>query len=243
MKSFLHITYALLFILGMASCANVTEQDPNTPQEGKIVDGKKQGVFETLKGDKIANRISYKDGVRHGLTQDFYVSGKLRSDIMYINGVKNGDAIFYYGDGLTPYRVNNYVNGKREGLQRKYHKNGELLSELEYYNDHPGIGLVEYSKAGRKKSLGLKIIAEEKKSRGKKILRVHLSNDSQKVDFFVGKLTNEKYLNDQLRTINIGKGFGEIDLSKYKGQEINIIAKYETRFSNDFIKVMTYKVK
>lgn len=238
MKTIIRTTLVFFFLIGICSCSNVTEQNPDAPQEGKVVDGKKQGVFETIKGDKVANRITYKDGVRHGITQDFYVSGNLRSDIMYVNGVKNGEAIFYYGDGVTPYRINNYVNGKREGFQRKYHKNGELLSELEYYNDHPGIGLVEYSKGGRKKDISLKIIAEKKKKHGKNILQVHLSNDSQKVDFFVGKLTNGKFLNDQLSSINIGKGYGEVDLSKYKGKEINIIAKYETRFSNDFIKVL-----
>lgn len=243
MKSFLRIALVFVFSIHLFSCSETSTPEQNEPQEGTVVNGKKNGLFITEKNDKVANKINYKDGVRHGLAQDFYESGNLRSDIMYVEGKKHGEAIFYHADGVTPYRINSYINGKREGVQYKYHKNGELLSQVEYFDNHPGKGLIEYSQSGREKELKVKIITEEKKVRGKKVLRVHISNKSQKVAFYIGSLTGGKFLNHKLTSIDVGKGYGELDLSKYKGQDITITANYQTRYSNDYISSIVYHVK
>lgn len=74
--------------------------------DGPIVDGKRNGVFET-----------------------YYKSGSLMSKGTFVNGVREGEAFTYYENGNVKYQ-GFYDNGKECGIWKFYDENGELDKEV-----------------------------------------------------------------------------------------------------------------
>lgn len=60
-----------------------------------------------------------------GLVKSYYDDGKLKSEIIFTNNVREGEAKFYYENGKIK-EERNYNNGKVEGLVKKYNKEGKL---------------------------------------------------------------------------------------------------------------------
>lgn len=74
--------------------------------DGPIVDGKRNGVFET-----------------------YYKSGALMSKGTFVDGIREGEAFTYYENGNVKYQ-GSYVNGKECGIWKFYEENGELDKEV-----------------------------------------------------------------------------------------------------------------
>lgn len=64
----------------------------------------------------------------------YYENGKIKSAIPYLNGVREGEAIFYAEDGII-IEERNYLNDKVEGLVKVYYPNGNMQ---EVYNIENG---------------------------------------------------------------------------------------------------------
>ena len=81
----------------------------------------------------IVASISYKNGVRNGITKKYY-NGKLSEEIPYKNNKIDGIVILYDDNAQiesnTPYK-----NGKKDGVTRGY-SDGELIYEIPYKNGH-----------------------------------------------------------------------------------------------------------
>jgi len=55
----------------------------------------------------------------------FYTNGNVKSEITYVDSMRNGDAKFYFDDGNLKEKLS-YDNGKANGLVEIYNKNGKL---------------------------------------------------------------------------------------------------------------------
>lgn len=64
----------------------------------------------------------------------YYENGKIKSVIPFLNGVREGGAVFYYEDG-TVKEERNYINDKVEGPVKLFHPNGSIK---EAYNIENG---------------------------------------------------------------------------------------------------------
>lgn len=60
-----------------------------------------------------------------GLFKTYYSSGKVESEITYVDRIRDGAAKFYYENGNLKQELT-YVNGKVEGLVKEYYENGNL---------------------------------------------------------------------------------------------------------------------
>mgnify|MGYP001065220464 FL=1 len=64
---------------------------------------------------------------------DHYMNNKVEMIGQYLNGIKEGDFIYYYPD-QTVRLTSSYVNNKRAGKWVEYYQNGQVFKEVEYDN-------------------------------------------------------------------------------------------------------------
>lgn len=204
-----------------------------TSEENKEAKGPKNGRVHTYNDDgSLSASILYKNDLRHGSALDYYTDGKLRADIEYVNGVKEGQAKWYHKNG-TVYRSTQYVANQRQGFQKKYYEDGALMSVAEFYEDHPGIGLKEFTKSGQERKSKLAFVFGEKiqLDNGAVKIEVRLSNKVKEVELFQGPLKKGKYTHDGLTEINKTANMGHVIIPKGT-LEVSVVAKYKTRYKN-----------
>ena len=96
-------------------------------------------------------KITYKDGVKDGLTENYHGNGQLYYKTIYKDGVKDGLSEGYYENGQLEYK-GAYKDGKQNGLSKGYHENGQLEYK-KTYKDGKLNGLWEsYDENGQEKN-------------------------------------------------------------------------------------------
>jgi hypothetical protein len=250
MKIAKHQIVSFLVFLLLAACAQQKEAEPPANPSGiRIIkeyypDGKvksetaakgklRHGESKDYRKDgTLENLITYQNNRKHGRAANYYPDGKtVKTEMNYVDGFKQGEAVWYYPDGEV-YRKTPYVNGRITGNRTTYYKSGILQSETPYLNGKPGIGLKEYTRDGKPKSYGARILIKEidRISMDNTFtLLISLSDKSRGVKFYQGKLTNDLYWNDQLSPIATENGVAELTFHISKGtfkmETLNIVAR------------------
>lgn len=106
--------------------------------------GRKEVIY--YKGGKLRREIPYKNGIKEGIKKLYYPNGNLEREISYKNGIKEGIEKLYYPSGQLKFEAFN-LNGGREGIEKSYYESGELLREMSY-SDKKIIKEVYYNKNG-----------------------------------------------------------------------------------------------
>jgi len=57
--------------------------------------------------------------------KSYYSGGELKSEIVYSDSLRDGEAKFYYQNG-NPEEIRTYVNGRVEGTVKTYYENGKI---------------------------------------------------------------------------------------------------------------------
>lgn len=118
---------------GYAELTNLND----TTQFQRILDNDKRLVAEkTISKGKLI-----------GAYKEFYSNGSLRSECVFVNGIKHGPAKWYYEDG-KPFRIATIKEGKFDGEMTKYYPEGIKQSVSVYKNGRLLPGLKEFDKAG-----------------------------------------------------------------------------------------------
>ena len=220
--------FAVILIITIGSC----EYRSSTSENGEKK-SPKNGLVHTYNEDgSLSASIHYKNNIRHGLALDYYKDGKLRAEIDYINGLKEGVAKWFHKNGKV-FRSTDYLADAREGFQKKYFEDGELMSVVEFHENHPGIGLKEYSKSGQERKAKAEFIFGEqiKLDNGSVKIEVRLNNKVKEVTLYQGALKNGKFIHDGLIEINKTANVGYVNIPKGE-KEVYVIAKYKTRYKN-----------
>lgn len=249
------ILTSAIIILGMLteSCNYFRKQeDPSGPHivreyydngrlqsEISAVGTIRQGITKNYdRSGNLAGEVMYFNNMKHGWATNYYTSGKVHSKIMYQEGKKDGDEIWYYESGQV-YRVSPYTNGKLNGVQKAFYENGSLKFEVPYQNGNPGTGLKEFSKAGKLITDYPFIVIKEINHLAMNnmyILKLSLSNQSGKVQFYRDELDGGKYLTKNVMPMITEKGVAEYVISVAPGgmavEKINFIANYKTPMGN-----------
>jgi len=74
----------------------------------------------------MANKI-----VANKVFKMFYTDGQLASTLPYVNGKKEGEALFYYPEGGLERRLH-YKQGELHGKQEYFYKTGKKKTVLQY---------------------------------------------------------------------------------------------------------------
>ena len=78
-----------------------------------------------------AQKSTYVDGVRQGMTWWYDDKHKIKSKVNFVNGKENGIYTSYYDNGKKKLVVE-YVNGQKHNMQKIYYDNGQLGSQVNY---------------------------------------------------------------------------------------------------------------
>lgn len=146
-----------------------------------------------FKNGKKKSQISFVDSLKNGVSKDFYENGNVHLLVNYKDNEKHGESIFYYEKGGI-YRKNKYVNNKKEGLETFYYEDGKVQSEQSFYQGMIGNDLKEYTKSGKLKKKYPKLILEQKTNYqgGSIVVKARLDNHKKAV-FEINQLFENKY--------------------------------------------------
>jgi len=243
------LCYACL-LTSLAACnspADTKAQKKNAKET--IVDGNRTiKKFYNADGS-LQKEINYENGVQKGLAKEFYNSGKPFQEVNYENNMREGVARRYYETGVLSQETP-YVKDKIQGIQKKYRRSGQLMAEIPYHEDHLCIGLKEYSPDGKLKVQYPKIVitpVDNTLLNDMYILRLSLSDNSKGgVEYFLGELEDDKYINDYTERLAVNNGVGKIEYPAPRGtflmKQVNIIAKIKTSQGNYYITQRAYNL-
>ena len=223
--------------------------DGKLKSEISMKDNTKHGITRKYnKQNKMISSVNYADNKKEGVATNYYPSGKVHSTITYMQDRKNGQEVWYYENG-RPFRENPFVDDKINGMQKFYYENGKIKAEVPFKNNFPGIGLKEYTEEGilMKKYPAIKIDEINHIALADKfILNISLTNSARRVKFYIGKLDEGKYMNDNLYEILNRGGVAtltyDVPLGYVKMETINIVAKYTTRAGVPYITQKSYNL-
>ncbi|WP_319502246.1 hypothetical protein [uncultured Draconibacterium sp.] len=233
MKLWIHcLSAALLFLLACNS-------DPK--KEVSENKGEESTGLEIIKrpyrnSDQIEYEISVVKGtaIKHGIQKRYYLHGSLYSAIPYIAGKKQGVAYTYYQAALDRepqvWKEQPYEEDELNGTCKRYHRDGTLQAEYEYKNGLRAVGLKEYTESGKEIEEPKLLLTKHRVATGY-LIEARLSEDYDNVDYFIGELTEGKYLPQKMKGLQTRNDVGEIIVSQTSGS-VTITAEYSTRYQN-----------
>lgn len=158
-------------------------EEPSTPEL-------RNGLDVSVNPDtKVRNEVNYKDGVREGESKAFYPSGAIWKSNTYVNNRMHGPARIYYEDGKVK-RESHYADGIRDGAYVENFKSGNPRFETSYLKGRPLIG---YKDRDYKGELKPNPEVSYKVSRGKNGENLELSFEFSLGDFKLDRGTEVAY--------------------------------------------------
>ncbi len=150
------LSILLLSVFTLSSCNQVLEIDLDIELGGESSDSipekeEKPAYTGTVKkkapGGRGTVEIVYKEGLKHGLSKEFFQDGKLRKETPYKEGKIDGVAKIYHKNGKLK-RTTPYTTGKKNGVQTYYFKSGNPKVQIGYDMGLvlPGIKEVDFTK-------------------------------------------------------------------------------------------------
>lgn len=213
--------------------------------EGKIIEGT---LIQKSPEGRLLRETVYANGLRNGISKQYYPEGTLRSEVTYVDNKQNGPARKYYKSGKL-YQESEMKDGRFDGIIKKYREDGSLISTQSYRVGQPGSDLKEYSSTGEEIALKTTMTIEEidlSNIDGFVKLRFQLSNKSRRVQFYEGQLV-DGFLTDDLHKLSDERGVYEAsfrtDQPEPLPEFIYVIARYTTPNNNPHLITSVYKVK
>ncbi len=83
---------------------------------------------------KILREIEYVDGIKSGISKEFFPDGKIKSETEYSDNRKNGTQKEYYQTGNIK-RITTFLNNMKNGTETTYYESGIKLTETNFKLD------------------------------------------------------------------------------------------------------------
>ena len=229
--------YYFFFILVFYACDRSTHKDQNIEltADSTVIIKKPfednpniiEYEFSVLKGTSI----------KQGIQKRYYRQGSIYSEIPYENGKREGIAYTYYpgivGVKSSVWKKQPYKNGKLDGICKRYYRNGALQSEYEYKNGIQALGLKEFNTSGKPVKFPDLVISYSKMN-DYYFISAHLTSNVKDVNYYDGKLVENKYFPENLKGLQVRNEIGE-ELIPFEKKSVTITATYFTRYQNRVI--------
>lgn len=232
--------FSALLILWACSGSPKNEAIPSAADIVSIPDTGYTGIKQFMSGTRKVSEVNFQNGVREGLTQTFYVSGKLQRTFWYEKGLRQDSSCWFYEEGQL-FRTTPFRNDTIHGIQKQYYRTGELKAELGYSKGYRTMHFREYTRDGKIFNNYPELIINTEDTYSKNgIYRILLTLSDEKADanFLTGHLYNGSYDTTRVKKIAKSGKTGIIELGKTAGvtnDSIGIIAEILTSFGNRMI--------
>ena len=112
-------------------------------QKSTYVDGVRQGMTWWYNDKhKVKSKVNFKNGKENGVYTSYYDNGKKKLVVEYVNGQKHNIQKIYYDNGKLGSQVN-YNMGRREGVMTEWDFKGFKSSEV-FYKHNYKVGVKKY---------------------------------------------------------------------------------------------------
>ncbi len=195
------------------------------------------GIKQYFSSDRLMKEVTFKNGVRHGLTKTFYPGGQLYQTFWYENGLREDSSGYYYTEGQI-FRTTPYKRDTIDGIQRQYYRTGNLKAKIGYSKGLRTPYLEEFNQNGKLIGAYPEIVTDirdDYASKGLCRITLSMSDKTEKVKFYRGEFTDGRFDTALVKKLNIVNGSASLDLRKTgtatKGY-VGVIAEIVTLFGN-----------
>jgi antitoxin component YwqK of YwqJK toxin-antitoxin module len=239
MKIFSSTIVVILTLLFSGGCANKgsgkkdasVENDPaNSPDS----------VVQYFSNQVLLKEVSFKNGVRNGLTRTYYRGGQLYQTFWYVNDLREDSSGYYYLEGQL-FRSTPYKHDTIDGIQRQYYRTGEIKAKIGYSKGLRTPYFEEFTKEGKRVKGYPDIVTEindEYNSSGKYSINLSLSDNNKKVKFYRGEFTDNRFDTAKCQLLKTIDGRATLILKKTgtpKRSSLGIISEFTTGFANRYL--------
>lgn len=224
----------------ISSCGGNSGSVKNTVNEADTVsvpDTGYTGIKQFMSGEFMVSEVTFKNGIREGVTKTFYKSGRLQRTYWYENGLRQDSSCWFYEEGQL-FRTTPFVNDTMNGIQKQYYRTGEIKAKLGYKNGFRTDFFQEFTREGKLVKGYPEVIIKQEDNyakNGSYTITLSLNDSKVPVNFKIGELTNGAYDTTRLKKIKTVQNTGVIDLRKSgKAGEpyVGVVAEILTGFGN-----------
>lgn len=206
------IPFALILLIACSPQKKKSEEKTEVGPNGEQI------VRSAYPDGKIKSEVLFKDGKKNGVARTFDKDGSLILELPYVDNNREGTSKKYYAGGTVLAQTTEYKNDKMNGLQTKYRGNGNVLSEARYENDFACADLKEYleNKSLKKKYPTIKVkVVNEVATKGIYTLKISMSERVRSVKYYKGKLSKSGCLYDGLEYLLMDEATKTGEISYY----------------------------
>jgi len=98
----------------------------NSPLDGLLIAKYNKTSYEM--------KLQYKDGRKNGYEKRWYSNGQLAQNRTYSRGVKIGDHLGWWENGISKFEYHFNEKGEYDGNRKEWYKNGQLVRDFNYLN-------------------------------------------------------------------------------------------------------------
>lgn len=188
----------------------------------------------------LLKEVSFRNGVRNGLTKTYYPGGQLYQTFWYVNDLREDSSSWYYTQGQV-FRTTPYKHDTIDGIQRQYYRTGEIRAKIGFSKGLRTHYFEEFTKDGKRVTNYPEIVAEindEYKSSGRYRINLSLSDNGEKVKFYRGEFTDNRFDTAKCHLIRTIDGKATLSLKKTdtpKQNYVGIIGEITTAFGNRYL--------
>ena len=183
---------------------------------------------------------TFKNGVKEGITNMYYVSGNLSHTSWYSNGLKEDTGKWYYEEGQL-FRATPYRRDTIDGIQVQYFRSGMVKAKIGFKRGLRTFFIQEYDLNGELLTTYPQLIISVKDdyaTKGVCSISLGLSDNSAEVKYYSGDFGGGVF--DTVRSVRIKtiNGTGTFILEKTgipQADSVDILASILTLYGNNYL--------
>lgn len=239
MKKLSVAAIVLLSGIFVSGCLNRSSADKPGAADGDTL-LTPDSVVRYFSQQRLLKEVTFRNGVRNGLTKTYYPGGQLYQTFWYVNDLREDSSGWYYTEGQL-FRSTPYRRDTIDGIVKQYYRTGEIRAKIGYSKGMRTSLFEEYSREGKLLGNYPEIVVtanDQYSASGRYIINIALSDNSTKVKFFRGEFTNGLYDTAFIKPIITVDGKAGLVLKKTgkpgKGY-LNIIGEITSTLGNKYI--------
>jgi hypothetical protein len=202
--------------------------------------GVADSVVQYFSQERLLKEVTFKDGVRNGLTKTYYPGGQLYQTFWYRNDLREDSSGWYYVEGQL-FRSTPYMHDTIDGIVKQYYRTGKIRAKIGYSKGLRTTYFEEFDQNGkviRNYPEVLVNVTDTYNSNGRYRISLSLSDKSQKVKFYRGEFTEGRFDTARCDIIRTVDGKGVIELRKSSSPKpayVGVIGEITTLFGNRYL--------